>query len=755
MTRRRCLSLAAALLLAAAGACRHREEPGVLLAYIAVAGNNHVQVVDLESGKTLRKIYSGATPWRLVPAPDGKSLWVQHWLDGTTAVVDLLSHEIVRALPVRGPGVFSADGGTFLSFDWPGSALDRFDGRSFERREERVTEIPQVYDLAPGSDGKTLYMIQFDPLARGPRERYGYALSYPLDEKDPGRAVPVSLRTGRSPAAIRTLRKDPFLLTADRETNGLTLLNTEGDGRAVPACPAPRAILLSPDETRLIVPCWQGDGARQSTVLTYRADFSTRPWPILVQEGQATLTGALVAGAFSPSGDRVYLVDRAGNHLLEALPATLELVRQIPTGDLPVDVAVIAVSRRARDRAAGASPARRALAAILAKMRAAGRPFTSLSWSETVQGGRTLRASLAPPDRFRVETEQGSVRLAVGGDTVSFDRSGRFSTAPRQELLGIVYNLPNLAVDDAIRRLAGDVPGSPYLRGGIAVDRVVEIEQEGSRRVLVGAAREDERVSRLSFEAGTGRPLSLVERFPAFQPRGHTGQGFGGGVETRFYDTAPGGGGVWLPARLERTVDGGALERVSIVDVQVNPPLPAERFDLVRLGGAPLPPTAVRPVAARTAAGGPGRALPIQRSPYLAAPGEPHPPYNSSPPTSGPRLAYLADWGIHRIPVPLELQAHNLEHGGVLLQYNCPQGCPGLVERLESLARERDLVLVAPYPWTDARLTLTAWGRLETLEGYDEERIRAFLDAYLGRDHHAEGGGAEPAGEPPKLLAGH
>jgi uncharacterized protein DUF3105 len=419
-------------------------------------------------------------------------------------------------------------------------------------------------------------------------------------------------------------------------------------------------------------------------------------------------------------------------------------VREIPTGDLPVDVAVVAVSRRARDGTGGESEARKTLAGILERTRAAARPFATLSWTETVQGTRRLRAFLAPPDRFRVETAEGSVRLAAGGETVSI-QGASFWAAPRQELLSIVYNLPNLTVDEAIRQLAGDVPGSPYLRGGIAVDRVAEIEEQGSRWVLVGATRKDERVSQLRLDAGTGRPGSLVERFPVFQPRGHSGQGFGGGVETRFYGSAPGTGGAWLPARLERLAEGGALQRLEITDVQVNPPLPAGFFDLARLGGAPTP------AAAITAAG----RVPVQPHPYLESPGEPHPPYTSSPPTSGPRLAYIADWGIHRVPVPLELQAHNLEHGGVLLQYNCPQGCPDLVERLEALARERDLVLVAPYPWMDARLALTAWGRLEILDGYDETRVRAFLDTYLGRDHHAEGGGAEPAGEAPGLRASH
>ncbi|HEX6903524.1 MAG TPA: DUF3105 domain-containing protein [Thermoanaerobaculia bacterium] len=696
-------TLAAALALAAAGGCSARE-PEALLAYVAVAGNNHVQVVDLATGGTLRKIYAGAAPWRLVLAPDGGSLWVQHWSSGTTAVVDLRSHEVKRVLPLRGPGVFSADGARFLSFHWPGSALDTVDARTFEHEEERVTEAPQVYDAALGRDGESLYLVQFDPMARGPRERFGYALSYALKEG----AVPVSHRTGRSPAAVRVVKGNPFILTADRETNGLTLLNSLGDGRAVPTCPAPRAVLLSPDETRMVVPCWRDGGARRSQVYTYRTDFSTRPWPTVVQEGEATVDGAVVAGAFSPSGDRVYLVDRAGNRLLEADPATLELLREIPTGDLPVDVAVLPVDRRSRDAAAREGEARKALRTILAKARTAGKPFSGLAWTEE-DGTRRLRSRLAPPDRYRIETPDGAVRLAAGGWTVAIDPAGRFRTAPRQELVSLVYNLPNLTVDEAVRQLAGDVPGSPWLRGGIAVDVVTEIEEGGTRYVVVGAAAKGERTSQLWLDAGSGRPAALVEQFPVFQARGHGGQDFGGAVETRFQGTAEGTGGAWLPAVLERSAEGGVPRRVRIVEAGPASP-PAASFDLARLGGAA-------------------------------------PPRGDLPPTSGPRQAWLADWGAHREPVPHEQQVHNLEHGGVILQYNCPGGCPDVVERLEALARERDFVLVAPYPWMKSRIALTAWGRIEILDSLDEARIHAFLDAWAGRSHE------ETAA--PETLAAH
>ena len=53
--------------------------------------------------------------------------------------------------------------------------------------------------------------------------------------------------------------------------------------------------------------------------------------------------------------------------------------------------------------------------------------------------------------------------------------------------------------------------------------------------------------------------------------------------------------------------------------------------------------------------------------------------YNTIPPTSGPHLGSLARWGVHDEPIPNELQVHNLEDGGVMVQYDCPEGCPDLV----------------------------------------------------------------------------
>jgi len=141
--------------------------------------------------------------------------------------------------------------------------------------------------------------------------------------------------------------------------------------------------------------------------------------------------------------------------------------------------------------------------------------------------------------------------------------------------------------------------------------------------------------------------------------------------------------------------------------------------------------------AYRAVADLPGTALPDLGNAHLQTVEEPHPPYNSDPPTSGPHLPYIAPWGIHTEPLQKELQIHNLEDGGVLVQYNCPSGCADLVEKLKAVVqRYQDEVILAPYPGMKSRIALTAWTRIETFDQFDKARITRFIEAYRGIDHH-------------------
>ncbi len=113
--------------------------------------------------------------------------------------------------------------------------------------------------------------------------------------------------------------------------------------------------------------------------------------------------------------------------------------------------------------------------------------------------------------------------------------------------------------------------------------------------------------------------------------------------------------------------------------------------------------------------------------------------YNTDPPTSGPHYPTIVSWGVHQKPIDRGFQVHNLEDGGVLVQYNCDD-CPELVKKLEKTVRGYPkFVILAPHPPMKHRIALTAWGKIDTLEAFDEKRITAFIDAYRGLDHHPRG----------------
>lgn len=73
---------------------------------------------------------------------------------------------------------------------------------------------------------------------------------------------------------------------------------------------------------------------------------------------------------------------------------------------------------------------------------------------------------------------------------------------------------------------------------------------------------------------------------------------------------------------------------------------------------------------------------------------------------------------------------HNLEHGGILVQYSCDD-CPELVAKLEEVVkRYPSMVILAPYPDMPQRIALTAWGRIAKLSVFDEDTIASFIEAY-------------------------
>lgn len=172
--------------------------------------------------------------------------------------------------------------------------------------------------------------------------------------------------------------------------------------------------------------------------------------------------------------------------------------------------------------------------------------------------------------------------------------------------------------------------------------------------------------------------------------------------------------------------------------------------------------TASAPQAAAVAASShpfAGIFYPSQGHTHLS-PGEPDDfVYNSNPPTSGPHREVFNDAFISPTPLASYVQVHLIEHGNVLLQYNCK--CPDVAAALAAVALTYDsrlipsnqlqptatdvqnaeeqglAVIVAPYPHMKQKIALTAWTRLGTLNRVDKQKIVSFINAYLHNSANA------------------
>jgi hypothetical protein len=140
--------------------------------------------------------------------------------------------------------------------------------------------------------------------------------------------------------------------------------------------------------------------------------------------------------------------------------------------------------------------------------------------------------------------------------------------------------------------------------------------------------------------------------------------------------------------------------------------------------------------------------------------------YNSNPPTSG---SHYEDWiraGIYDKPMEDRNLVHSLEHGSVVMSYNCDFGkqvdqenneattsaqtaspsadlsnefsseeCKKLISDLTQIYEQKGKrkLIVVPRPNLDEKIALTAWGRLDKFNDFNQKRIEQFLDAYRDR----------------------
>ncbi len=133
---------------------------------------------------------------------------------------------------------------------------------------------------------------------------------------------------------------------------------------------------------------------------------------------------------------------------------------------------------------------------------------------------------------------------------------------------------------------------------------------------------------------------------------------------------------------------------------------------------------------------GPGQRIDDQGAVHIT-PGQSHPSYNSVPATSGWHLGQPlapAPWGVHSEVLEDEVLIHNLEHGGIGVHYDCPDGCDELVQQLAELVSKAVngslKVIMSPYPGMDSTISLTAWTFIDKLDFFDKDRISDFVGSH-------------------------
>jgi hypothetical protein len=107
--------------------------------------------------------------------------------------------------------------------------------------------------------------------------------------------------------------------------------------------------------------------------------------------------------------------------------------------------------------------------------------------------------------------------------------------------------------------------------------------------------------------------------------------------------------------------------------------------------------------------------------------------YKTFPPTSGTHYDTPAVWNRYSDPLVLAQEVHNLEHGGVIVQYGdkVPQAT---VDQIVSFYdASPNAMLLAPLPRLGNKIALTAWTHLATCTRFDEKAFSSFRDAFRGK----------------------
>jgi Protein of unknown function (DUF3105) len=114
--------------------------------------------------------------------------------------------------------------------------------------------------------------------------------------------------------------------------------------------------------------------------------------------------------------------------------------------------------------------------------------------------------------------------------------------------------------------------------------------------------------------------------------------------------------------------------------------------------------------------------------------------YNSTPATSGLHNPTTAIWNLYTEPVPQINYVHNLEHGGLVIQYGSDVPDADVAALGDWYQQDTRGLIVAPLaPELEEedttladKIVVTAWTHMLTCSSFDEEALDDFSDDYRG-----------------------
>jgi Protein of unknown function (DUF3105) len=107
--------------------------------------------------------------------------------------------------------------------------------------------------------------------------------------------------------------------------------------------------------------------------------------------------------------------------------------------------------------------------------------------------------------------------------------------------------------------------------------------------------------------------------------------------------------------------------------------------------------------------------------------------YRSFPPVSGDHYATPAIWSAYDQPLEQERAVHNLEHGGIVIQYGSKVPESTVTQLQEFYLDDPNGLILAPLPRLNDKIAVTAWTHLATCTKFDEGAFSTFRDAFRAK----------------------